>query len=264
MIIKMLTGATSDRKNKKVKLSKALTSESGKVQFLRGFLNEDGQVAPLADQDSLITLSMANCLIEINDANDWINRLNKNSYTTGPTGAWKNEWLSVYRYLTYTDTGTCFIGGTGSTGSYTSYSLTNTPLHNTALVDMDVVFDAGNTFSAGAAKNIAQSRQDCIALIGNKSDISNITSTYVNSGGITNDFGITANNSEFTSFIAGRRQLDLKTIYAAWKSEYIITNFSADVAGVMAKNSYLSDISTVVAGIGSTKTINNVINLLYV
>jgi len=67
MIIKMLTGAISDRKTKKVKLSKALTSESGKVQFLRGFLNEDGQVGPLADQDSLITLSMANCLIEINE-----------------------------------------------------------------------------------------------------------------------------------------------------------------------------------------------------
>jgi molybdopterin biosynthesis enzyme len=37
------------------------------VQFLRGFLNEDGQVSALADQDSLITLSMANCLIEINE-----------------------------------------------------------------------------------------------------------------------------------------------------------------------------------------------------
>jgi molybdopterin biosynthesis enzyme len=70
MIIKMLTGASSDRKNKKVKLSKALTSESGKVQFLRGFLNEEGQVAPLADQDSLITLSMANCLIEINEKSE--------------------------------------------------------------------------------------------------------------------------------------------------------------------------------------------------
>ena len=67
MIIKMLTGFISDRKSKKVKLSKALTSESGKAQFLRGFLNEDGQVSALADQDSLITLSMANCLIEINE-----------------------------------------------------------------------------------------------------------------------------------------------------------------------------------------------------
>jgi molybdopterin molybdotransferase len=70
MIIKMLTGAISDRKSKKVKLSKALTSEVGKVQFLRGFLNEDGQVSALADQDSLITLSMANCLIEINDKSE--------------------------------------------------------------------------------------------------------------------------------------------------------------------------------------------------
>jgi molybdopterin molybdotransferase len=67
MIIKMLTGATSDRITKKVKLSKALTSESGKVQFLRGLLNENGEVSALPDQDSLITLSMANCLIEINE-----------------------------------------------------------------------------------------------------------------------------------------------------------------------------------------------------
>jgi molybdopterin biosynthesis enzyme len=40
------------------------------VQFLRGFLNEDGQVSALADQDSLITLSMANCLIEISDKSE--------------------------------------------------------------------------------------------------------------------------------------------------------------------------------------------------
>lgn len=224
--------------------------------FKAGTLSTNGLVVTLG-----VTAEKELGLIQINNANDWINRLNKNSYTTGPTGAWKNEWLSVYRYLTYTDTGTCFIGGTGSTGSYTSYSLTNTPLHNTALVDMDVVFDAGNTFSAGAAKNIALARQDCVALIGNKSDLTSITSSYVASGGITNDFGITANSSEFACFVAGRRQLDLKTIYAAWRSEYIITNFSADVAGVMAKNSYLTDVSTVVAGIGSTKTINNVINL---
>ena len=70
MISKMLTGVISDRKSKKVKLSKALTSEVGKVQFLRGFLNEDGQVSALADQDSLITLSKANCLIEINEKSE--------------------------------------------------------------------------------------------------------------------------------------------------------------------------------------------------
>ena len=70
MIIKMLTGEISDRGYKKVKLSKALTSEAGKVQFLRGLLNGDGQVTALADQDSLITLSMANCLIEIDEKSE--------------------------------------------------------------------------------------------------------------------------------------------------------------------------------------------------
>jgi molybdopterin biosynthesis enzyme len=73
MIIKMLTGAVSDRKNKKVTLSKSLTSEPGKAQLFRGLLNQGGRVTALADQDSLITLSMANCLIEINEKIEKLN-----------------------------------------------------------------------------------------------------------------------------------------------------------------------------------------------
>jgi hypothetical protein len=158
--------------------------------------------------------------------------------------------------------GSCTIGGTGSTGSYTAFSLTNTPLHNTSLVELDVVFDCGNTLSASAAVNIANSRQDCVALIGNRSNISNISSTYVSSGGITNDFGITANDSEYVAYIAGRKQIDNRVSSSLnWPSSYIMLNCSPDIAGLVALNSNLTDISTVVAGVSTTKTIKNVISL---
>jgi molybdopterin biosynthesis enzyme len=67
MITKMLTGVHADKPNKKVKLTKSITSPSGKASYIRGDLNSDGQVSPLADQQSLMTLSKANCLITIGE-----------------------------------------------------------------------------------------------------------------------------------------------------------------------------------------------------
>jgi molybdopterin biosynthesis enzyme len=63
----MLTGVHADKPNKKVKLTKSITSPSGKASYIRGDLNSDGQVSPLADQQSLMTLSKANCLITIGE-----------------------------------------------------------------------------------------------------------------------------------------------------------------------------------------------------
>ena len=67
MIKKMLTGVNKESQSKKVKLTKSITSPSGKVSYIRGDLNADGQVSPLADQESLITLSKANCLIRLGE-----------------------------------------------------------------------------------------------------------------------------------------------------------------------------------------------------
>ena len=67
MIKKMLTGVNKESQIKKVKLTKSITSPSGKVSYIRGGLNADGQVSPLADQESLITLSKANCLIRLGE-----------------------------------------------------------------------------------------------------------------------------------------------------------------------------------------------------
>jgi molybdopterin biosynthesis enzyme len=67
MIKKMLTGVNKESQIKKVKLTKSITSPSGKVSYIRGDLNADGQVSPLADQESLITLSKANCLIRLGE-----------------------------------------------------------------------------------------------------------------------------------------------------------------------------------------------------
>ena len=73
MITKMLTGVNTDKPNKKVKLTKSVTSPSGVSSYIRGELNADGQVSPLADQESLMTLSKANCLITLGEKEEKLN-----------------------------------------------------------------------------------------------------------------------------------------------------------------------------------------------
>ena len=73
MITKMLTGVNTDKPNKKVKLTKSVTSPSGVASYIRGELNADGQVSPLADQESLMTLSKANCLITLGEKEEELN-----------------------------------------------------------------------------------------------------------------------------------------------------------------------------------------------
>ena len=177
-------------------------------------------------------------LITVPDKTYWLSALSLKGYTQGPTGAWRNEWLSIYQFLDYFSTGqgTCYVGGTAATGGYTAFSLTNTPLHNSSLVDMDVVFDCGTTFSAGAAKNIAQTRQDCVAIIGNYKDLTSPAS--YTTGSVSGDFGITFGSSEYVAHIAGRKQIDSKVVSnSIWPSSYVTLNMAADVAGLMALNS---------------------------
>ena len=73
MITKMLTGVNTDKPNKKVKLTKSVTSPAGVASYIRGELNADGQVSPLADQESLMTLSKANCLITLGEKEEKLN-----------------------------------------------------------------------------------------------------------------------------------------------------------------------------------------------
>ena len=73
MITKMLTGVNTDKPNKKVKLTKSVTSPSGVASYIRGELNADGQVSPLAVQESLMTLSKANCLITLGEKEEKLN-----------------------------------------------------------------------------------------------------------------------------------------------------------------------------------------------
>ena len=73
MITKMLTGVNTDKPNKKVKLTKSVTSPSGVVSYIRGELNADGQVSPLANQESLMTLSKAICLITLGEKEEKLN-----------------------------------------------------------------------------------------------------------------------------------------------------------------------------------------------
>lgn len=224
--------------------------------FKAGTVSYNGLVLALG-----VTAEKEKGLMEVTSKDNWIARLRQKNFTTGPTGDWRLEWHSVYQYLDYVSSGQgrCYIGATGATGTYFNFSLTNTPLHNSSVVEMDVVFDCGNTFSAGAAVNIANTRKDCVALVGNIQNLTNIDESYDDEEA---DFGLAFANSEYISLIGGRKQVDnrIDTSYV-WPSEYITLNCSADIAGLMAKNSNLTDISTIVAGVGETKRFNNVITL---
>lgn len=65
MILKMLAKTQIYRQNKKVKLSKALAANSDKATYIRAKLNAEGEATSLANQQSLTTLSDADCLIAL-------------------------------------------------------------------------------------------------------------------------------------------------------------------------------------------------------
>ena len=164
--------------------------------------------------------------------NDWIIRLNKSSYSSGPTGAWAGEWWCVYNYLQYG--GICVVGGTGSTGDYWSptgvLTASNTPLHNKNLVALDVVFDGGNQNSVKAAADIAIKRQDCLAFVGNNLPIGSVTSPYNKH---FTDFGVTA-NSAYVSFYAGRKSIS-DDVSVPKITPLIKVSTGPDAAGCLAR-----------------------------
>jgi len=69
MILKMLAKTQIYRQSKKLKLSKALALTSDKASYVRAKFNKDGEVTPLGNQESLTTLSDADCLIAIPEKN---------------------------------------------------------------------------------------------------------------------------------------------------------------------------------------------------
>ena len=69
MILKMLAKTQIYRQSKKLKLSKALALTSDKASYVRAKFNKDGEVTPLGNQESLTTLSDADCLIALPEKN---------------------------------------------------------------------------------------------------------------------------------------------------------------------------------------------------
>ena len=69
IILTMLAKTQIYRQSKKLKLSKALALTSDKASFVRAKFNKDGEVTPLGNQESLTTLSDADCLIALPEKN---------------------------------------------------------------------------------------------------------------------------------------------------------------------------------------------------
>jgi len=185
-------------------------------------------------------------LMTVSSLNNWLGRLSDSQFSTsGPTGAWANEWFSVWNYLQYG--GSCVVGGTGSTGAYYTQNgtldTTSTILHNENQVQLDIVFDGGNTFSSAAAASIARTRTDCLAVVGNYKDISslNLTSAY---NGFTADFGA-KNTSEYVVYVAGRKKFTYVSNGVAIVYE---GSLSPDVAGCFARTAKTDNIWVTPAG----------------
>jgi len=180
-------------------------------------------------------------IMTINDLNNWIGRLSTTLYPTGPTGNWAGEWWAVHNYLQYG--GVCLVGGTGSTGDYYSSNgvlgITKTPLHNKSLASFDVIFDSGNTFSAGAAIDIATTRKDCVAIIGNYQKITGVPGLAANYSNKLLDFGFDT-NSEYVIYVAGRKKFVSGIIVNS--ASILESNVSPDVAGCMARTARDSNI----------------------
>ena len=174
-------------------------------------------------------------IMTIPNMNNWFSRLYSSPQgLCGPTGAWANEWWSIYNYLQYG--GICVVGGTGSTGDYYSptgvLTATNTPLHNKNLISLDAIFDTGITASVQAAISVATSRQDCIAVVGNYKKITGVPGLNSNYNAQATDFGY-ATDSPYVAYVAGRK----KFVAGVGTTVNILeSNLSSDVAGCMSRS----------------------------
>lgn len=192
---------------------------------------------------------------------DWLTRFKATTYkTNGPTGAWKQEWWSVHNFLLYG--GSCHVGATATAGPFFTATINpaSTPLHSPNKT-IDVVFDGSNKSSALAASNIAKTRRDCLAFIGNNSLIPT-PNGYTGGTGLTmhfRDFGVTASSSdsdtEYVSFFAGRK-LFYDDVSISPSADPITISIGPDVAGCLARTVRTNNRWTTPAGTTRGKILN--------
>ena len=211
------------------------TTSEAPSSFVAGTVSFNGLVNLFGNTGSTGVSETEVGLMTIPTLTDWFSRLYSKSYgISGPTGAWAGEWWAVHNYLQYG--GSCVIGGTGSTGDYFSANgaiiPTQTPLHNPSLVSIDAIFDCGNTASAQVAINVATTRQDCVAVIGNYKKITGAPGLTQNYSGRTADFGFNT-SSPYVVYVAGRKKFVAGVSDAV---NILEANLSPDVAGCMARS----------------------------
>ena len=67
MILKMLAMSDINRETSKLKLTKDIIPIQEKANYIRGKINSNGSVEPLENQESISTLSLADCLITLGE-----------------------------------------------------------------------------------------------------------------------------------------------------------------------------------------------------
>jgi len=151
---------------------------------------------------------------------DWTSRLRIGGFT-GPTGDWAYDWWCVNNYLKYG--GTCIVGGTGSE-SYIAYSSDGTPLHSKKY-EIDIIFASTGSQSTAVAYSVANTREDCLAIVGTT------FSAQINTNLSASAWSHT-NNQYFVNVYGHKRFYDDT---AAERSVKMIT-IAPDVAGCFARS----------------------------
>jgi phage tail sheath protein FI len=166
---------------------------------------------------------------------NWVERLERVAgITSGPTGAWAYDWFCVNNFLKYG--GTCLVGGTGSE-VFTSVSSSGTPLHQKKH-NLNITFASTGANSMAAAFSIADTRKDCLAVIGTT------LSAQVNSSISATTFSSTS--SDYSVNVYGhKRMIDERDVTL---NNVISITVAPDVAGCFARTFRDYDAWTTPAG----------------
>lgn len=190
--------------------------------FIGGYVPEDRSIIGILGYTAAGQREVQDGVLTVSSVGDWADRLGFAGYTAGPTGSWAYDWWAVHNFLKYG--GTCLVGGTG-TEVFTTFSTSSTPLHQKKY-NLNVVFAGTGANSIAAAFSIADTRKDCIAVIGTT------LSSQINSSISATTW--TNTSSEYSVNVYGhKRMLDDR----AFRTEQGVISITVapDVAGCFAR-----------------------------
>lgn len=188
--------------------------------FVGAYVPEDRSIIAKLGYTAAGSREVQEGVMTVPSPGDWSFRLQQAGYTDGPTGTWAYDWWAVNNFLKYG--GTCLVGGTG-TEVFTSFSTSATPLHQKKY-GINVAFAGTGANSIAAAFSIADTRKDCLAVIGTTLSAQINTSVSANAW--------TSTSSEYSVNVYGhKRMIDERN----GANAIVSITVAPDVAGCFAR-----------------------------